>query len=1531
MLPVQCICCFGLETSRTLRPQKLLVSPIFSKSKLAASAKKHSKSVQEILGHVNESLSKLAARHVPTTSTAAAAAAVSSSSALTTNGKRKSVANSSNHSSATPTHGSAKKKTKTIHTNKNSDLAEREDRALVQLADFIVQRGGSPSAVGGFQARVTRKGGSGSKRFDVNFFNADGRRFRSMLEVGRFLNIVHDGGTNRAVGGGGGGMRVAVQRRQGFVGSREQEAEKKRIRKELEKLRKAHQRATKAMDDFATTNNEARYPMDDRLLMEEEQQAETNGHGNHHSAMSTFAAARIPEVTGFPGIPDCGTPEVLMTWDFLCTFERALALTPIALDDFASALVYKPPEGQLGDDVLVPPVYLSEAHLGLLKLLFQDRSSDDWWWSTLETEETEGIKISQLDEAVEKEDVDRPVIKLNFAAALDEVEDPLMTASWLSSLDKICGGKVDKTAVKEAIRTALNVVSNKWVAAYLRKCLEICKVSGAALAQKAIRWLVGRVREARPDIAEKTSRSVVLKARSKVIEEVTKQMEELGGTAPTVTADDANMDVVEDDEDSDDESDDEDDAENVGEKVSEDNSDEAEKPASALPPKPIPAMVDMLLPPAKPLPNSEFVDSFTWPHLAGASVARVLHRKKRLLNEMDDSIRESQALPRLLVNERREREKLAASRTLTECVESLDYPSPVEKAADHLAAGGNYLDLTPLERLCILRLLIEAAYDTDRVQDVVSGNYKQRTSAMKALEVESRRAKREAKEKAAADEAAAREQLAAEARERFLDETREEIRQLNAKSNEFSDEVIESLTDEDIIDFDDDIKADYEALPTPESFTKAEVSKMVVRMQEEAAFDTDILRVFSLEELVEKEQRELEEMEGQFAGFGGEQSLLDDSLDRETLRSIERIQRDIEKARTSAETLPAIRRKALDQLQDAMDDGTIKVLRTAYNAAKKAKLVGTDDETGGIWTVDLVRDAALELEKAKQNKRVLDAQKDLVAKRNKCFIRTDPIGRDRVGNRFWVLSNRDENDGENDHIWIESEFSLKDDSKPMVKPPPGFLDLSRDPKSVSFGASDIEQDFMAHVEDKDRFRIFSRKEYHSTGFSPTLARYFWGSHVSEESLRRVIKNLDSSGIRENELKTHLKEKLEQSMGGGEKQEALDDRDINAVSDEQDETEAKGIRTEGDKAYFLKARDTAKKREDVDAESLESLCTGIGADVRVRQVLDSSKDPQVARYENGTVSGWKLRNDHGEVLRKKKSDDEMSVDGEEDAQERKSETVEAPMWKVSSERGHTWWLTGEELIESVLRYKKWAQGRGYFEHDSAFFSYRNALGRHCGRAADAAYSSSPYFFAKLMIKREAELYPRLKLRSYDNSWGGQSGARAMWTNSMKDYAYDFATVKQGLVTLENALFDLTGQFAEYENPEAPPSDMEAFLKHSAMVFDIELESLEKSVIGLWNSPSSRAVYLYIVEQSTTTGFLALALDLLYRNAVQYLVNHNLLGDSRNGGVSATGASASADWSERGSYTTSSGRTTRTRRMNTWQQQQQQQDDFWSLPY
>lgn len=1320
---------------------------IQGKTKHAKQASTHIAFVLERLGQVNESLVPVARNHVPVQRKPKSAAAM--------------------------------------------DLSSREARGLESLANFVETNGGDRSAVQNFTCKVTRKSNG---KFDTTFRDANGRRYRSMLEVGRFLRLVAN----------------APPRRKG---SQKVEGEKKKVRRNLERLRKSLNRAHKSLDDYEQMPQEE----------EEEEEAQTP----LPIAASASAAARVPDMTDFPGFQDL-TPEILAVWDFLCIFERTLSLTPISMDDFLAALSYVPPTGEnVGDDVVAPPVYLAEVHLSLLKLLFADKSSDDFWWSILETETTEGIEIQ---ESV------YPVIKFDIEKTLSEEEDPLLTASWLAVLEKM--KSPDRDTIKTTVKDALKVVSNKYVAAYLRKTLDVRKMSGNAVAFAAIKYLAKTVRSARPDIGQRSSaQGVVMAARAKAVEDALEQMKTLKG-AVSVKDEDVISDV-EMEEDSDDDSD--------AEEGDDPMIPESEKPSSALPPKPMPTLVDLLLPPSKPSEHSEYVDSFTWPQILGATAARIIHRKRRVLNEIDDNLRESQGLPRLKGAERRIREKNAIGRILTECCDA-----DIEPSIAKLCSGTRYLDIPPVHRLAMLRLLMEAAYDTFRLHEVVTGNYNQRTSALKALDTEQRRAKKEAKEKVAQDEKAARERLAQNARDAFLEDKKREIRKISARTKEFSNDVIDSLTEEDIVDFDEDMKADFEALPSPESFPKFEVNIMVKRMHEEAAFDTENLTVVTMEELNRRNKTELEEMQGQFSGFGGEEALQDESLSRETIRSLERLQRDIEKANE----LPEIRASVVPQIQEAIEDGTIKALRTAMNIARKAKLYGDDED--GVWTIEIVRAAALELEKAKQNKRVFDAQKELVAKRNRCFIRTEPTGRDRFGNRFWLLRKHDdetEYSGCN-HLWVETEYTpaSKDNSEP--KPPPGFLNLLTAKDRLTFGADDNEGDlvFEGREESVDAYRRFSRREYHSSGFSSGPVRNHWGCHATEPSWRSVIKLLDSKHPSEGLLKAQLKENLEESVGIDEKADGDEDNDDSMMLDS------------GDGAQ-LDAAKKACESQDVGTEAVSELQSAIGERVRIRQIMDVNKDPQVARYENGSIQGWKLKqgshNGHDEVDTADGSEPKVSED--------------QPLWKAVSERGDIYWLNGIEVVQSIARFKSYEQKGGYFESDAAFLSYRNTLGKYCGKVAEAPYASSPAFLAKLMIKREGELYPKLKNRNHDNEWGGQSGKRALWINSMRDFAYDFQTVKQGLLTLETAFFQLTCEFQGYPEADDTPEDISALLSDPATAFDVELESMEKNLPGLWNSRTARAIFLHIIGTCSTTGFLALGLDLLYRNTFKYLQRHKLLNN------------------------------------------------------
>lgn len=1404
--------------------------------------------MQQVLGETHKSLSTIAGKAQPPVNHKRKEAPAGNNSA---NNKRR--RNQTNSGGASP--GEETSPSDYVSSNTNPELAQREVRAMDMLHQFIAEKGGSPTKMlQGFRSRVTRKRNQPNK-FDVHFFSPQQQRFRSMLDVGRHLNLVHDQDDKQQ-------RKGALQggRRKTAGTTKEQEAEKKRIRRELDRLRKTLQRATKTLDDYNVAQEEAEAQQEIPVGSEDVA-------GTAPSAKSLTrwqcAATRKCDLSGFPGIPNDCVPDLLQAWDFCATFHRDLSLTPMeSVDDFGAALAYVPPEqGQVhGDDVRAPPVYIAEAHLALLKLLVDDRTSEDWWWSVLETSEevtTDGTaKTKAADETLTAaEPQGGPVYRIDVEALLNHHEDALITRSWLQSLDSTKILHSDKSETQAAIRTALKVVANPWVKAYLRKAMKDESRRGLAFTKQAICWLVNLFQ---PLLTAED----VKQARGQVITQAQAQLALLGENSPSITA----HELADEDEEEEDEDEEEEESDDEEEEMVNEGRDRDQLPASSIPPRPLPSLVDMLLPPDKPKSTDDYINAFTWAQLVGATAHRILHRKKRILNEIDDALRMDRERSPLTLPERREREGFAAHRVLTEC--ALIPDDEIKKAIEHLCQGKPYLDLSFVERLCILRLLIEAAYDTEKLHDVVDKNYKARASAMKLLEVEQRKAKKDAKEKASADEAAARQKLADEAKEAFLDEKREEIRKLNENSHELTDDIIDALTDEEILDFDDDYKADYEALPGPDSFNKAQVTEMVSRMHEEAAFETDALRVITLDQVAERDRRQLEEMEGQLQGFGGEDASNDMSLDRESLRSIDRLKKDIAKSKNDIERLPEIREKAMEGLQDAIADGTMKVLRAAITAAKRAKLTGQDDETGGVWAVDLLRDAALELEKAKQNKKVADAQKDLVAKRNKCFIRTEPLGRDRFGNRFWTFDH-----GEYGHVWVDAEYTLKNDDmdEDKWKPSPGFSNMFKNPSEITIGAKDNEEDFIDDKTSLGEFQTFSRKEYHSSGFSPRLVKNHWGCQATEESLRGVIKHLDIKSAREKELKAQLKEAVEDKAGTGEKQDASPEErpavaeDENGNASEPFPTE----NTEGDAALLKQTKQDNQDQEDIRFEGLEEMQTAIGRRVRVRDVASGTKDAVLAKYETGTVVAWKMGQEEREVAPGESDEDEMDFDP-------RIEVVDVPEWKVVTDRGHQYWLRGADLLHSVARYEKLESGLAYYEQDAVFLGYRNALGKHTGKNADAPYASSPIYFARMMVKRENEFYPKLKIRSYDNSWGGKSGSRALWTNSMKDFAFDLATVRQGLLTLERAFFDLTGQWSEYDNvdehDDAP--DARELLNDPVSRTDIELESIEKDIPGLWNSPSSRAVYIEIVSNSKTTGFLALALDLLCRNTMKYLQKHKL---------------------------------------------------------
>jgi len=232
-----------------------------------------------------------------------------------------------------------------------------------------------------------------------------------------------------------------------------------------------------------------------------------------------------------------------------------------------------------------------------------------------------------------------------------------------------------------------------------------------------------------------------------------------------------------------------------------------------------------------------------------------------------------------------------------------------------------------------------------------------------------------------------------------------------------------------------------------------------------------------------------------------------------------------------------------------------------------------------------------------------------------------------------------------------------------------------------------------------------------------------------------------------------------------------------------------------------------------------------------------------------------------------------------------------IWRLGLDDGGESHVSASEAVEGILRAIKWSTVYpGYVEHDAPFLSYRNGLGRFCGRSVEAPSSLTPQAFAKQMIKREQDLYMPLKNRTFENNWGGKAGARQAWVSSLKECGYTFEAVRDGLLTLENALFDLTGFLGSAKEKKEvervvqsnggtqgkPTSQLNGgslsgkdLLYDDISRFDIELESFENEVNGLWNSSDSREIFHEIIEKCTTVSILALGLALICRNAQAYI--------------------------------------------------------------
>jgi len=1245
-----------------------------------------------------------------------------------------------------------------------------------------------------------------------------------------------------------------------------------------------------------------------------------------------------PDIDSFPGLPPASTPDLLLVWDFLCTFHRTLSLEPIELDYFAEALALKNTSMTSNEDNFEPksfPLYLAEAHLALLNLLLSDPSSDEWWWSTLETVETEALETGKTSENTRGEaDNVLPTIKVDMSSLLAIDEDPGVTKRWLQALEDVRARRANAGgAIKSAVKSAISISTNPFVKTYLHKAMRKWKEKSAGFTKQSVIWLIGKIREARPDLwGRKVSEEAVAEQKKKVAREASVSMEQLDDEPEIENAEDINYgesDEESESEDDENEADQDEDFEDNRQNASRRSkakavvvNDEQTPSTTPIPNKPPPPIVDLLLPPYKPLPKTDLVSPFTWPLLAGAVVCRISHHYKRIRNEVDDNLRNCRDLPPLYISERREREEKASSRLFSGCMslKEKELKFPIDDAIQHLGVGGNYFELTALQKLCILRVLVEACYDSNHVYECLYRNINDRIGAIRQLENEERRAKKEARVDAAKVEAAARQRLAENSKHSFMLEKRKELKQISKNSSEFTEARLKNLTDEEVISkFDEDTQRDFDFLPTPQSFSKSDVNHMVAKINEENAFNTTALEVLTLEEIENREAYDLSAMEEELNSYGDPTKVYQ-LADRETSAKVDKLKKEIASYKDWQVTLPQTRAEAIDALKEAIEDGTIKALKSAIKSAKLALLIGDDEESGGLWALDLVRDASMELKTAESKKKVTELQKDLVVKRDKCFVRSEPLGKDKFYNKYWQF----DYDGTR-RVWSEADALVCKYVDNITENKYLIIDTVK----MNLGSAEEEKDLVGNklsksIKDHDKFLQFSRQEYNSSGETIPMLRHYFGGHCTDFSLRGLVKSLDGRRQMEGKLKEALKGIIESSglvESSSDKPDASTNHSLHHNSNDNisDEISISGIKigdiqhnaqfkTAGDDDAFSNAKIKFENKDinasnDINMNILSGISSALGLRGRLRLMPDISEKHSNIKYLNGTITGWNTR-------KKVEQLDDKNVE------------VEIPVWRISLDKGGEKILDGSILCECLIRAENWKNtSEEYAERDLELFAYRNKLGRFCGRAIDAPQASTSFFLARLMIKREIEYYMALKSLTYENNWGGKSGARNSWIASMKEFGHQFSTIQNGLLTLENAFYEccegISGE-ADYLNHLDGSNEEKSgreLLSDDCYRFEIELESIGPKVKGLWNSKETRLIFKEIITGSTTVGIIALGLDLLCRNCEAFLKATKPLNtrSSSEKGTNAYGRMTRSSFEQQPQLSSSG------RRLNAWQKQ------------
>ena len=866
---------------------------------------------------------------------------------------------------------------------------------------------------------------------------------------------------------------------------------------------------------------------------------------------------------------------------------------------------------------------------------------------------------------------------------------------------------------------------------------------------------------------------------------------------------------------------------------------------------------------------------------AGIVAERVLAMFAKRRVEEDNEVRVGNGLKPLSAEEAKERRKNAAVRLFPPCVDGSLEPgagNPLDFAIAHLSSGGKYSSLSCAQKLLVLRLLLEALYETDRIRSVVEDNNSSRYNAEKSLEDEQKKEAREEREAWSAMLQRAKEDLVARQKNDFLDDRRQEM-----KEKDPSDPMV-FKSNEELLE-DEAINAQCDASTSVPNRT--EIHEQASHLKRVSDLGEGDVKVVSLDELTGIDEAVAEKLEKEGRGAVCNIDALDSdavrlALNRQEISALKDLKYRRDTARARVTDLPFRRGEQIRQLEEAAKMDDIKMLRSSIKAARMYDLQGRTSLHEKYIEETLMK-AILALKAGEERRKKNLSKKALVQQRDACFVRTVPIGQDRKFRRFWVFPGDHAN-----RLWIEETSTEIGDSTGAEKVEEGDL--------VS---SDMVED---GGEDAEKFRVFSKQEYFAGAEKTGTPSSAWSYYVTEKSCRALVQQLDVKGNREGALKESLRQVIDNRARPD------NDGEDDVVWKFSGDSEALAKSCTGDPRFaeIVKTEDMAKVPEVV-AES------AIGK--RVRKGLDDGG------HVMGTVTGWVEGGGAGGA--DGGDGGGGSGGGEQTAADQQQQQQSVPFWHISFDAGEEEHWEAYAVVGGILAATIYLNGNGEVEEkNGAISAYKNSLGKYglgqgC-KTAEVHQALLPLGLAQFMLKREGDIFPAMKEKAkknpWEDTWAGKEGMRNLWTMSLKDAVkaadeneIKLSLLKQSLLNLEESMLQVCSGPSTLNAKLLSLDEMteENALNGSNMFCYAGTDEFGgvQSAEGLWPNAEARNIFLSLVDRSDSIAVLASCLDVLAHNCKKCSMSargaNNRTGDGGymaggGGGGGTRSGGGSAQW-------------------------------------